>query len=496
MRRFTGPFALAIIVTLANAAKPVVVDDTAYLAYARHIAQHPLDPYGFTIHWYTFPEPAMDVLAPPVLPYWLALGIGLFGEHIFLLKLWLFPFLWCFTYSLDVLLRRFARGTERFALPLIVLSPAVLPTVNLMLDIPAAALGLAALAMFMAACDRDDWKRAMLAGLIAGLAMQTKYTGLVATAAILWYGFLTRRKIRPTIVAGAVAAMIFVAWEGLLLLKYGESHFLHHLAEQREASGSLWHWWGEKLDLLPGLAGHLGCLGIAIALLAAHSLGLSNRRTVIVAVFWSLFVALVLLTPGVAIRARNVWRPVGTFALIAALSCAYVLWVHRKPLRLRPPKFVIGWVLLELAGYFALTPFPAARRVIGYTIASGVLVARLASRRQRIDSARAPPRWLLAFGISIGCLSRHWTPSTPTPKRCLRKGPRNSSAVRSESGSRATGASSITARAPASRCSSPVRPWFSPVSASYCRFIPTTTSSTARTSDWFRSPRQPTVSNC
>ena len=153
--RITGPTALAVLVTLANAVKPVLIDDTAYLGFARHIAAHPLDPYGFQLFWYDVPEPAMEILCPPVLPYWLALGVRLFGEHVFALKLWLFPVAWVLTRSLAALLRRFASGTERLALPLIVLSPAVLPTVNLMLDVPAVALGLAALAVFARACDRE-----------------------------------------------------------------------------------------------------------------------------------------------------------------------------------------------------------------------------------------------------------------------------------------------------------------------------------------------------
>jgi hypothetical protein len=37
------PLVLALVVTLANAAKPVLIDDTAYLTYARHVAAHPLD---------------------------------------------------------------------------------------------------------------------------------------------------------------------------------------------------------------------------------------------------------------------------------------------------------------------------------------------------------------------------------------------------------------------------------------------------------------------
>src|SRR5690349_7751048 len=162
-RGFVTPFALALLVTLVNAIKPVVVDDTAYLAFARHIAQHPLDPYGFEVFWYSVPEPAMGILCPPVLPYWLALGIQLFGEHVAVLKLWLFLFAWLLAWSVRELLRRFARGTEGIALPLIVLSPAVLPMVNLMLDIPALALALAGLAVFLCACDRRNWGGAMLA---------------------------------------------------------------------------------------------------------------------------------------------------------------------------------------------------------------------------------------------------------------------------------------------------------------------------------------------
>jgi hypothetical protein len=90
----------------------------------------------------------MEVLAPPVVPYWLGLGMRLFGDEPALLKLWLLPFVWLFAYSLRALLRRFARGMEGTVLPLMMLSPAVLPMVNLMLDIPAAALGLASLATF------------------------------------------------------------------------------------------------------------------------------------------------------------------------------------------------------------------------------------------------------------------------------------------------------------------------------------------------------------
>lgn len=386
-------FALALIVTLANAAKPVVVDDTAYLAYARQIAEHPLDPYGFTFHWYTFPESAMHILVPPVLPYWLGLGIRLFGEHIVLLKLWLFPFLWLFTYSLNSLLKRFARGTEWIALPLIVLSPAVLPTVNFMLDIPAAALGLAALAMFTSRAA--SWRRAVLAGLLAGLAMQTKYTGMLAPAAILWFG-ITHGRFRLAVLAGLVATAVFAGWEAWLYSRYGESHFLYHLADQRASTGN---WLHEKSALIPGLVGHLGLLGFGIAMWVAGPLGVSNRVLAAAAIVWFLGVASIYGIPEESFRARNVWRPAGTGVMLVAAASAGILLLRRRQLRSsRDSWFVIGWVLLELAGYFLLTPFPAARRVIGLTIAIGVLAARVV----RLIPARKPPTWILPFGFLLG----------------------------------------------------------------------------------------------
>ena len=393
--RIAGPLGLAVVVTLVNAIKPVLIDDTAYLTFARHLASQPLDPYSFTLHWYTFPDRAMDVLLPPVLPYWLAVGIGLFGEHLVLLKLWLFPFLWCFTKSLDVLLRRFATGTERIALPLIVLSPAVLPTVNFMLDIPAAALGLAALAIFTK--RRARWRDALTAGLLAGFAMQTKYTAMIAPAAIAWHG-LTHRRIRPAILACAVSVLVFASWEMILESKYGESHFLHHLADQRASTAN---WFQEKAALIPGLFGHLGLLGFGIALFAARPLGVPNRFVVGAGIAWMFGLLLLNLLEDELFPARYYWRTAGFAMLSAAAAGAGRLFFKRKRIRRsRDSWFVVGWLLLELAGYFALTPFPAARRVIGFAIVFGLLAKRLV----RLVPARKPPKWILPFSVWAGVL--------------------------------------------------------------------------------------------
>ena len=417
----TGPTFLAAVVTLANVAKPVVVDDAAYLMYARHIAAHPLDPYGFSMFWYSAPSPAMAVLCPPVVPYWLAAGIALFGEHVAVLKLWYYPFVWLYAWSLREVLRRFARGAETAALPLIVLSPTVLPTVNLMLDIPAAALGLAALVLMIRAADRGSVGRAVAAGVVAAFAMQTKYTALIVPPLLVWYG-LTHRRARLATVAAATTIVLFASWELFLVASYGESHFLHHLIKQGEASpGRNWfdEFFDDKVALGAPLLAYLGCLAVGIGLFAGRAIGVPRKVMAWFAAVWVVGVVLIAVLPYdtttvYAGRERphekislsaTVWRTTGAIVLLTDAASAGLLLLRFRHLGWRRSAdswFVVGWVVLELAGYFAMTPFPAARRVIGVAVVSGVLLARLVSRMNRARADRRVPGWVVPFGVATG----------------------------------------------------------------------------------------------
>src|SRR6266851_1336269 len=147
---------LAVLYTGLNACKPLHIDDTAYYWYARQISQHPFDPYGFTLLWYDEPNEANDILAPPVFPAWWALCIRLFGEVPLLWKLGLLPWCLLLTMALHALFRRFATGLEMSLTWLTMLSPALLPSLNLMLDVPALALSLSAICLFLGACDRNS----------------------------------------------------------------------------------------------------------------------------------------------------------------------------------------------------------------------------------------------------------------------------------------------------------------------------------------------------
>jgi hypothetical protein len=414
-----SPLFLAVIVTVANTLKPITVDDTAYLAFARQIASHPTDPYGFTIFWWSKPEPAMHILCPPVVPYWLAVGVWLFGAVPVVLKLWTFPFVFLFAWAVRMLILRFARGTEAFALPLLVLSPAVLPAVNLMLDVPALALALTSLELFArlfsARPTNAHWAGAVGVGLVAALAMQTKYSAFAAPAVIFWYG-LTHSRVGLAAVAVAVAVGAFAGWELLLDQKYGESHFLFHAtaaAAPPEGKSRLAAFVDDKFGLIGPLVSHLGCLAVGCGLLAASALRLPRRWLLSAAVVWCCGFVLVAVLPrrwtalGPDLYASEVfWNSSGWWWLAAVTGCSFVLLVRvKKGLAPRlnvDALFLVGWLVLELAAALALTPFPAARRVIGVTVVMGLVAARAAGRIARADPARQPPRWVLVIGVVVG----------------------------------------------------------------------------------------------
>lgn len=463
------PVVLAAVVTLVNAGKPAVVDDTAYLLFARQIATNPFDPYGFDIFWYTAPEPAMDVLAPPLLPYWLAVGIRLFGEHLVLLKFWLFPFPLVLAFATRSLLARFAPGAGPGVLPAVVLGPGVLPFLNVMLDVPALALEAAAVALFARAVERRvSWAGVISAGLCAGLAAQTKYSVFALPAVIVWYGIISRRLL-PAGVCVAIAVGVFVGWEGILLARYGVSHFAHQLAEFVGTNGPVpeARVWSRvegqfrvKWGLVDPLLAHLGATVWWVAPFGWVVLG---GRPVIAR--WAcvaaagVFIALLVvpgewttIRPGPAPSADRLsvnalfFGCLGGGALAAGLVAAGVLCFRRRkgdgPTRAGRYRhdaagwFLAGWLLIELAAYFVLTPFPAGRRVLGVSFVLALVVAAADARLGRLSGRRHVPGWVTRAAAASGLVLAGIDTLDAWPERAL---PERAAALARERGWPGTG---------------------------------------------------------
>jgi hypothetical protein len=311
-------------------------------------------------------------------------------------KLLLLPFALLFAVSLHLLTRRLARGLEPWVVGVTLFSPAFLPSMNYMQDVPALSLGLGALALYLHAEERGSALRAIAAGLVAGLAMQTKWTQFTIPAAMLLHGLLAGRLLLPVLAAGA-AALVFGAWEALMTARYGHGMFLFQL--------DFPFFWTTRSEMVVPLLRLVGALLPVPALLGLAASGVP--RSVVLAL------ALALLGGWVALLA---WPIESQLYLVSGLVCALALmataagsisipgrsgsvrtWISAR----RVDLFLIGWCMGEVSTYFAISYFPAVRRVLALGLVATLLTARAAvaaSWRQRA----LPFAPLLALQATLG----------------------------------------------------------------------------------------------
>jgi Dolichyl-phosphate-mannose-protein mannosyltransferase len=393
---------LGAVLWVADLVKPLTVDDAVYCEYARHIAAHPTDPYGFALG--PGQCSANHILAPAGFLYWWGAVYALVGDWPIGWKIGMAPVCFLFIISLGDLLHRFAPGREGMLAAMVVLSPAVLPGVNLMLDVPALTLELLAVAVFLRACDNGRISLTLLAGLLAGLAMQTKYTAFVTPALLVGAGLLYRRP-RHGALAAALAILIFVGWEAFLIARYHESHFLVAL-DQRKSPLT------DKLKLFAPLVGLLGGTASAVALVSLA--GLKGSRFMgwmltLTVLAGYLLIACVPESHAILVRSGTAGRSIlevnslvfGTLGLaVLGLSMAGAWALLRDTPDKRAAALLVGWLMLELVGYVVLSPYPAVRRVLGLVVIGTLMTGSLAVRQER--TRRQDALFRLAVVVSIG----------------------------------------------------------------------------------------------
>ncbi len=412
----TGWYALLIVAaafTVLNALKPLHIDDPFIYEIAQRIVGHPLDPYGFDIFWLQWPQPVHEELTPPVVPYFWALVLAVGGEAPVLWKLGFFPFAALLALSLHGLYRRYAPG---LALPLsagTLFSPAFLPGFNLMQDSPAQALGLSALNLYLRGFERRSTATVLGAGVVAGLATQTKYTAIAILAATLIHGLLQRR-LRPALLLSAVALTIFAGWELWMHRTYGQSMFLGQVRH-----GMFWVRRPEMvwpmLTLLGGTGPGLILLGVAATVRSRRVLGAAAaallgglallalaplERSVFTGMGLALLSVLALAVVG-SFRpfagSRRVAARGASFAPAAALAALMRCLTTR-----RADAFLVAWLLVEVVLYFATSPFPAVRRVLGILVVCGLILGRRAALIGRLRKRRIPAAAVALFTALCG----------------------------------------------------------------------------------------------
>ncbi|HEV3116946.1 MAG TPA: hypothetical protein VGY58_07845, partial [Gemmataceae bacterium] len=261
-----------------------------------------------------------------------------------------------------------------------------------------------ALTIFLRACARGAPGLAVAAGMVAGVAAQTKYTALLTPAVMVLYALLFHR-LRLGTIAALVACFVFAAWETLMMHRYGHSHFLYHLSGH---TGLLKQHTSSLLSLIMivgGVAPAIMLLGMAAfrvrpALVALASGGVLLGFAVLPHIDQDVPARLGM--PFHANRDSLVFGFLGclawgTLILCGRRLCSYTPMTPRRDLNAR---FLILWLGLEVAGYFVLSPFPAVRRVLDIMVVSTLLVGRLLARECPAATWRV--RSIVTAGIALG----------------------------------------------------------------------------------------------
>lgn len=369
------PVALALLVGLPFLGKPFHIDDPVVLAIARQVLHHPGQPFAGQLNWFDRPQPIFAVTTnPPLLSYWLAPVLAACGLREVPLHVAMLPFLVILALATASLSRRFAGGSA-WPVLLVMLSPAVVVSSNLMRDVPAAALAAAALALFVAGVDRERWPLALAGSLLVGLAMLTKYSSVmlfvVAAGYLLVQG---RRRWAWTLLPGLglVGLWCLQNW-----LTAGQTHLGFLWATQGNPAG-----WQERLWPLFVTVGP--SLLVFPALLAALAAGRQRWALAGCLLAGALVPLAALRHLGQAVSGQYLlWSAAGAL-LLAALAAGALSRPAPEGASRRDDGFLLLWAALVLAfGVWGIS-FQAVRHLIPALVPMALLATRqLAGLRAR-----------------------------------------------------------------------------------------------------------------
>jgi hypothetical protein len=215
-----------MVATGINLGKAVHLDDTAYLETARAILKAPLHPLSQNLNWDDRSEPIHLLNQPPLWSGVMAAVMAAFGDSEIALHMALSLFLGAALGLFHDLARVFVGRRALWFTVLFGLSPAILPSQNLMTDIPMLSLWLG----FFVCLVRAEGLGAAVglyyagAALLATAACLTKYTSL-ALLPILVLALVLRRQWKLLWVVLIPAAGL-AAWSAFNHYDYGGIHLL------------------------------------------------------------------------------------------------------------------------------------------------------------------------------------------------------------------------------------------------------------------------------
>ena len=254
------------------------IDDPLFLWAAKHIVQHPLDPYGFPVVWYRTSMPMSEVMKNPPLASYLLAFVGSWAG-------WSEPVLH-FTFLLPAvaailaihqLAREMTRSPLISAIATIATPVFLISATSVMCDIPMLALWLSAIIFWRKGIHEEKWTWLASAGVLIGVCSLTKYFGVCLIPLLLLYSIWNKRRVGLWSLYFLIPVAMLIAyqlWTGSLY----ENGLLSGLTDYvSEARGD--HPSSLPANLLVGLSFTGGCALPALLLIPC----LWSRRWVIAA---------------------------------------------------------------------------------------------------------------------------------------------------------------------------------------------------------------------
>lgn len=190
------------------------MDDPLFLWTAQHIAQHPLDPYGFRVVWYATETPIADVTKNPPLASYYAAAVGrTFGwSERSLHVAFLLP-------ALVVVLGTYRLASRFTRFPLLaaaatLFTPGFLvSSTTVMCDVLMLALWLLALICWLEGSDSGKhWLLAVSAALIAACAL-TKYFGVALIPLLLVHSLFKKHRLDRLLAYLAIPIVLLAVYQ-------------------------------------------------------------------------------------------------------------------------------------------------------------------------------------------------------------------------------------------------------------------------------------------
>lgn len=215
---------ITVLPLLLFAQKPFHIDDSAFIEIAQNILEHPLDPFHGSValvdHDYEIfkrlgktPNTFESMSHPPLVPYLMAAVIKLRGridEFTLHLAFMIFPLI--ASLATFYIAGRFTKSPLLTVILLVTCPIFMVNAQNLMTDVPALALTLCSIALFIYSVEQQRISYALLSGVLAGFSALTRYPGLITALLLVIYSIITRKGLRLSIIALIASVAIFGIW--------------------------------------------------------------------------------------------------------------------------------------------------------------------------------------------------------------------------------------------------------------------------------------------